>query len=76
MIVHAVQKAGGDDADKMISALEGWSFPSVKGTITVRASDHAMIQLMYQAKLVKGSDGKWTPLIKTVSASTVAPPEK
>lgn len=77
MIVHAVQKAGGDDVDKMISALEGWSFPSVKGTITVRASDHAMIQPMYQAKLVKGSDGKWTPqLIKTVSASTVAPPEK
>lgn len=75
MIVHAIKKGGGDNVDKMISALEGWTFDSVKGSITVRAEDHAMIQPMFQAKLVKGSDGKWEPqLVKTIDAKTVAPP--
>ncbi|MEF3404307.1 substrate-binding domain-containing protein [Agromyces sp. CCNWLW203] len=73
MIVQAVRE-GGDTVDGMIAALEGWTFDSVKGEITVRAEDHAMIQPMYQAKLVQqGSD--WAPeLVDTVDAETVAPP--
>ncbi|WP_157002505.1 substrate-binding domain-containing protein [Agromyces laixinhei] len=73
MIVQAVRE-GGDTVDGMIDALEGWTFDSVKGEITVRAEDHAMIQPMYQAKLVQ-SDGGWVPeLIDTIDAETVAPP--
>ena len=73
MIVQAIRE-GGDTVDGMIDALEGWTFDSVKGEITVRAEDHAMIQPMYQAKLVQ--DGtSWVPeLIDTIDAETVAPP--
>src|SRR3990170_3774219 len=46
MIVRALQGARGDNVDRMISALEGWSFVGPKGQQTVRASDHAMIQPM------------------------------
>ncbi|SFR87520.1 amino acid/amide ABC transporter substrate-binding protein, HAAT family [Agromyces sp. CF514] len=73
MIVQAVRE-GGDTVDGMIDALEGWTFDSVKGEITVRAEDHAMIQPMYQAKLVKSGD-TWVPeLVDTIDAEQVAPP--
>jgi branched-chain amino acid transport system substrate-binding protein len=73
MIVQAIRE-GGDTVGGMIDALEGWSFDSVKGEITVRAEDHAMIQPMYQAKLVQDGSS-WVPeLIETIDAETVAPP--
>lgn len=74
MIVHAVQAAGGDSVDKMVSALDGWQFAAPKGQETVRKGDHAMIQPMYVAQLT-GSTGALTPkLVKEVPADQVAPP--
>ncbi|MGM0929405.1 MAG: substrate-binding domain-containing protein [Actinomycetota bacterium] len=74
MIVQAV-KEGGTDVDAMVSALEGYTFDGPKGETTVRASDHALLQEMYQAKLVE-QGGDWVPeLIKAVPADVVAPPE-
>lgn len=73
MIVQAVRE-GGDDVEAMIDALEGWSFESVKGEVTVREADHALIQPMYQVSFVEGDAG-WEPeLVETVDAETVAPP--
>jgi branched-chain amino acid transport system substrate-binding protein len=74
MIVQAVREGGGDDVDSMIASLEGWTFDSAKGSITIRAEDHAMIQPMFQVKLV--ADGSsWAPaLVKVVDASAVTPP--
>jgi len=69
MVVRAIQE-GGDDVDKMISALEGWSFDGVKGKMTVRAEDHALLQPMYQATLT----GDTAKLDKALSAQEVAPP--
>lgn len=75
MIVQAI-KEGGSDADAMVKALEGFSFDGPKGKQTVRASDHALIQDMYQVKLVQ-KDGAFSPeLVKVVSGEAVAPPEK
>ena len=75
MLVQAVREGGGDTVDDMIASLEGWTFDSVKGEITVRAEDHAMLQPMFQAKLNQAADGSWQPeLIETVDAETVAPP--
>lgn len=73
MIVHAVRE-GGDTVEGMIEALEGWTFDSVKGEITVRAEDHAMIQPMYQAKLVQDGATFVPELVDTVDAETVEPP--
>ncbi|MDO8144271.1 MULTISPECIES: substrate-binding domain-containing protein [unclassified Isoptericola] len=74
MIVHAIAE-GGDDVDAMVGALEGWTFDGPKGSTTIRETDHAVIQPMYQVGLVE-SDGSWMPeLVEEVPADAVAPPE-
>src|SRR5690606_3268876 len=74
MIVHALTE-GDDDVNAMIDALEGWTFDGPKGEYTIREGDHALIQDMYTAKLVKDGDS-WKPeLIDVVPAADVAPPE-
>ena len=76
MIVHAVEAGGGDDVEKMVEALQGWSFDAPKGKQQVRASDHAMIQPMFQVKLTRDGD-TWKPeLVNTLDGAAVAPPEK
>lgn len=78
MIVHAVEKADGDTVDSMIGALEGWTFDGPKGSTTVRAVDHAMLQPMFEARLVAaGSGAGYLPqLIAAVPAAQTAPPAK
>ena len=73
MVVRALGQGGGD-VDKMVGALEGWSFQGPKGDLTIRAADHAVLQPMFTAKLVKDGTG-WKPqLVSTVAADKVAPP--
>lgn len=75
MIVHALQ-ASSSDVSKMIGSLEGWSFVGPKGQMQIRASDHALIQPMFQAKLVQ-QNGRWVGVpTKTIKGPFVAPPEK
>lgn len=75
MIVHAIEKSGGSDVNAMAAALDGRQFDAPKGSETVRAGDHAMLQLMFVAQLT-GSGGSYTPkLLKTVPAEAVAPPK-
>jgi branched-chain amino acid transport system substrate-binding protein len=69
LVVRAVQQ-GGDDVEKMITALEGYSFDGVKGKLTVRKDDHALLQPMFQAKF---TDGK-PALVKALSPDEVTPP--
>ena len=75
MLVQAV-KEGKGDVDAMVKALEGFTFDGPKGKLEVRAGDHALIQDMYQVKLV-AKDGAFAPeLVATVPAQDVAPAEK
>ncbi|MCP2636602.1 substrate-binding domain-containing protein [Microbacterium sp. HD4P20] len=74
MIVHAIQEGQGD-VDAMVAALEGFEFEGPKGTMTVRASDHALLQEMYQARLVADGDTFVPELVDTVPAEDVAPAE-
>ncbi len=75
MLVQAVNKADGDSSvDKMISALEGYSFLAPKGQEQVRATDHATLQPMFIVKLT-GAGQTCTPeLVKTVSLQDATPP--
>lgn len=74
MIVQAI-KEGKGDVDAMVAALEGFEFEGPKGTMTVRESDHALIQEMYQVRLV-ADGGSFVPeLVDTVAADEVAPAE-
>jgi branched-chain amino acid transport system substrate-binding protein len=75
MVVHAIEAGGGTNVNAMIQALDGWTFLGPKGTEQIRASDHAMLQPMYQVKLVEDSATDFAPtLLKTLSASQTAPP--
>ena len=75
MIVRALQDGSATDVDKMITALEGWSFTGPKGQQTIRASDHAMLQPMFQVKLTQ-QNGRYTPVVlKSLRAKYTAPPE-
>ncbi|MBV8152340.1 MAG: substrate-binding domain-containing protein [Candidatus Eremiobacteraeota bacterium] len=76
MIVHAVEKANGEDVGKMISALEGWTFAAPKGEETVRAADHAMLQPMFVAKLTGSGSSLEPQLVRTIPSGAAAPPVK
>ncbi|GAA0961971.1 substrate-binding domain-containing protein [Virgisporangium aurantiacum] len=70
-----VVRAGGhDDVPGMIRSLEGWSFDGVKGTVTVRAEDHALLQPMFQVKLTGSATAPTATLVKKLDADAVAPP--
>jgi branched-chain amino acid transport system substrate-binding protein len=71
MVVHAAEN-GDTDVDAMVKNLEGWSFDGIKGAYTVRASDHALLQPMFQAKLT----GTTPSVVKTLDPNDVAPPAK
>jgi len=73
MVVHALE-ASGSDVDAMIKALEGWSFDGVKGKMTVRAADHALLQPMFQAKLTASGTDLKAELVKAVSPEDASPP--
>jgi len=73
MVVHALE-ASSTDVDAMIKALEGWSFDSVKGGYQVRASDHALLQPMFQTKLSGSGTDFSATLVKALPAEDVTPP--
>jgi branched-chain amino acid transport system substrate-binding protein len=75
MIVRAIEEAGPDDVAGMIAALEGWSFDGPKGPMTIRASDHALLQPMYAVQLVETDGGMEAELVDTLSPEATAPPE-
>jgi branched-chain amino acid transport system substrate-binding protein len=75
MVVRALQTGGSSNVAKMIKGLEGWKFQAPKGTQTIRASDHAMLQPMFQVQLVKTVNGSYQPVtLATISAALTAPP--
>ena len=77
LVAHAVDKADGDqNVDKMIAALEGYTFNAPKGQETVRAQDHAMLQPMFVAKLEQSGSTYEPSLVKTLAAEETAPPVK
>jgi branched-chain amino acid transport system substrate-binding protein len=76
MVVHALQATSGNGADvnSMISALSGWTFLAPKGEQQIRASDHAMLQPMYQTKLTEVSSTNFTPTdTATLPSADTAP---
>jgi branched-chain amino acid transport system substrate-binding protein len=75
MIVQALSNAAADDVAGMIAALEGWTFDAPKGMQTVRASDHAMLQPMFTARLVDNNGTLEAELIGSLEADETAPPE-
>jgi branched-chain amino acid transport system substrate-binding protein len=74
MIVHAVASANGDDVGKMISSLEGWKFVGPKGSMQIRAADHAMLQPMFIVQLIGSGSDIHARVLRTLPPNVVAPP--
>ena len=54
--VEAIKKAGSTDTEELITAMEGMSWESPKGTMMFRAEDHQALQPMYHFR-IKVEDG-------------------
>lgn len=78
MIVHAIESGSATDTAAMAKSLEGWSFDGPKGRERIRASDHALLQPMFTAKLTgTGTGDSIKPeLLTTVPMGAAAPPAK
>lgn len=75
MLVRAIQTGHGTNVNAMIGGLAGWSFLAPKGEQTIRTSDHAMLQPMYQVSLVQTINNGYKPVVlRTLSAKVTAPP--
>ncbi|MFE5792791.1 substrate-binding domain-containing protein [Streptomyces sp. NPDC056503] len=75
MVVRALKVGGARrDTDAMVRSLEDYGFLGVKGAMTVRATDHALLQPMFQAKF--GGTGDLPVVEKAFSNPQVAPDEK
>lgn len=78
-INSALTKTNGDtDPEKLITVMEGMSFPSAKGTLTFRKEDHQALQPMYLVEMTKDTTGTFgfpvPKLLKELSAQESAPP--
>lgn len=73
MAVRALSE-GGEDVEKMVTALEGWTFEGPKGSMEIRAEDHALLQPMFTATLKKDGTNVAPVLDKTLDPAAVAPP--
>jgi branched-chain amino acid transport system substrate-binding protein len=78
MIVRALEEADPEDVDGMIAALEGWEFEGPKGSMTIRASDHALLQPMFTASMLNIDDDPANIEVETIEVlppDATAPPE-
>jgi branched-chain amino acid transport system substrate-binding protein len=66
MILRALYKNTGVNVDTAIKNLEGFTFSGLKGILTVRASDHVLIQPMFIVKLVKNGAHYDPALVSTL----------
>ncbi len=59
-IVEALKKTGGDtDTEKLISVLEGMSFETPKGKMTMRKEDHQAMMSLYHFKIKNDPAFTW-----------------
>ena len=66
MIVRALTKNTSVNVDTAIDNLEGFSFSGLKGIMTIRATDHVLVQPMFVVKLVKDGAHYRPVLISTL----------
>jgi branched-chain amino acid transport system substrate-binding protein len=77
MMVRSITMNNGEaDAEGLIKALEGMSFDGPKGTYTIRAGDHDLLQPMTLVKLKNTTDKdfKFFELVKAFKPEETAPP--
>jgi branched-chain amino acid transport system substrate-binding protein len=71
-----IQKAGGTDTEKLITAMEGLEFRTPKGKMIFRKEDHQALQSMYVFKMTSRPDVPWLVpvLTRELGPQETAPP--
>ncbi|MBX3645401.1 MAG: substrate-binding domain-containing protein [Rubrivivax sp.] len=76
-VVEALKKTGGDtNSNKLITAMEGMSFETPKGTMTFRKEDHQAMQEMYHFRIKNDPAFAWgvPELVRVIPASELQIP--
>ncbi len=74
-VLSAVKAAKSTDTEALISAMEGLSFETPKGTMTFRKEDHQAVQEMYQFKVKANASGNdLLDLVRVIPASELPIP--
>ena len=75
-VVAGIEKAGGTDTEKLISAMEGMVFMTPKGTMIFRKEDHQALQSMFAFEVEFDPDVEWAipALTREMSPAETAPP--
>ncbi len=68
-----IEKAGSVDPDDVAAALEGLSFDSIVGPVTLRAADHQLLRPSYVGKVVERGGGLAFDIVGRAEASTTTP---
>lgn len=68
-VLTAVQRAGGTNTEKLITAMEGMAFDTPKGTMIFRKDDHQAMQPMYHFRVKKDgkNDNDLLELVQTIT---------
>jgi branched-chain amino acid transport system substrate-binding protein len=75
-VVKGIEKAGGTDTEKLISAMEGMVFMTPKGTMVFRKEDHQALQSMFAFKIQIRPNVDWAipALLREMSPAETEPP--
>ena len=75
-VVTALKKAKSTDTEKLITAMEGMSFETPKGSMTFRKEDHQALQPMYHFRIKKEQKNEWDllELVREIPASEMPVP--
>ncbi|AKJ27524.1 substrate-binding domain-containing protein [Caldimonas brevitalea] len=77
-VVSALQRTGGGtEAQQLIRVMEGMSFDTPKGTMTLRREDHQALQSMYHFRVAAGASAGQVPdlrLVREIPAEDIAVP--
>ncbi|MBX3455850.1 substrate-binding domain-containing protein [Ferrovibrio sp.] len=75
-VLTAIQRAGGSNTEKLITAMEGMAFDTPKGTMIFRKDDHQAMQPMYHFRVKKDGkdDNDLLELVQTINESEMPLP--
>ncbi len=74
-LVEALNKAGSTDVEKLIAAMEGMTFETLKGPMTFRREDHQAMQDIYHWCIkTDAKDNDMLELVATITAKDMPLP--
>jgi len=69
----AIEKAGSTDPAKVARAIDGLTFDSIVGEVSVRGEDHQVLRDSYLGKVVKGDGGLAFEVLSNTEPSVTTP---